>query len=195
VDHLTDVVAALAPRLGPGEALAAVQSSLELAGKATGAPTLDHLARAVAALAPRLGPEGAAAAVRLALREMAATSDPAVARSLAGMLGTLLTGPTGGETDRRARLLALALGGGTGSPAPLAGLVPLLAAGRPLPGWFAEQQLIDFLKLPTCQGPARALILAQLGQQCGQTFRNLWESAEWAQGRGLDLTSPPVSAP
>jgi hypothetical protein len=76
----------------------------------------------------------------------------------------------------------------------LTALAPLAEASRPLPGRFSEQQLVDFLKMPTCQLPARQVIVEQLGRQCGRPFADQWEFVEWAREHrpDLDLTSPPV---
>jgi hypothetical protein len=73
-------------------------------------------------------------------------------------------------------------------------LAPLTEAARPLPGRFTEQQLVDFLKMPTCGREGRKVILKQLGQQCGRPFADKWDFVDWAQQNRphLDLTSPPV---
>jgi hypothetical protein len=99
------------------------------------------------------------------------------------------------EAQRRATLFTAAVGGAGTRPPPFTGISPLLGeASQPLPGRFTEQQLVDFLKMPTCQRPAREVIVRQLGQQCGRPFANLWEFVAWAHDHrpDLDLTSPPV---
>jgi hypothetical protein len=70
----------------------------------------------------------------------------------------------------------------------------LVIVTRPLPGRFTEQQLVDFLKMPTCTREGREVILDRLGQQCGQVFADRWEFVAWAREHrpDLDLTSPPV---
>jgi hypothetical protein len=70
----------------------------------------------------------------------------------------------------------------------------VLEAARPLPGRFTEQELVNFLKLPTCHRPAREVILRQLGHQCGRPFANQWEYVAWARQHrpDIDLTSPAV---
>jgi hypothetical protein len=98
-----------------------------------------------------------------------------------------------GEASHRVSCLAAVLGNAS-VPHPLLGLAQLAEASRPLPGRFTEQQLVDFLKMPTCGQPARKVIVDQLGQQCGRPFGNVWEFAAWAREHrpDLDLTSPPV---
>jgi hypothetical protein len=48
--------------------------------------------------------------------------------------------------------------------------------------------------MPICRREARAVILKQLGQQCGRPFADQWDFVDWAQQNrpDLDLASPPV---
>ena len=59
---------------------------------------------------------------------------------------------------------------------------------------FSEQQLVNFLKIPTCSRYARQVIVKQLGRQCGRQFVDVWEFARWAEIRrpDLDLASVPI---
>ncbi len=49
------------------------------------------------------------------------------------------------------------------------------------------------LKLPTCIGPARRVVLDQLGNRYRRRFADAWQFVRFAQEQHLDLdfTSPP----
>lgn len=55
------------------------------------------------------------------------------------------------------------------------------------------QQLVDLLKMPTCYGPARRVVLDHLGYIHGRWFLNHWAFVRFARETGLqvDLTTPP----
>jgi hypothetical protein len=143
-------------------------------------------------LAPRLGPEEAGTAARRALS--AQNTDPFGMNELVQVVAALLVRLQPQGASQRAWLLTTAIGNNATPPAPLSALIPLLHAARPLPGRFTEQELVNFLKLPTCQRTAREVILRQLGHQCGRPFANQWEFVAWARLHrpDFDLTSPPV---
>jgi hypothetical protein len=63
-----------------------------------------------------------------------------------------------------------------------------LARCSTLPG------LVELLKQPTCVGPGRRVILAELGNRANRSFADVWDFVDWAreQQPGLDLTTPPV---
>jgi hypothetical protein len=56
-----------------------------------------------------------------------------------------------------------------------------------------RQQLADLLKNPFCVGPARDIVLQQLGRQVNRQFASVWDFVAWAQQHepGLDLRTPP----
>jgi serine/threonine protein kinase len=210
---LARAVAALAARLGAEEvarhASSAARRLLEKMGQATTLPTLnamndtaravtvDCLARALGALAPWLGAEETSAASRCLLEAMGKARGHSEVDSLTGALAALCVNQVPHENSQRAGLLAAAVGRARTPPVPWNGLAPLAVAARPLPGRLTEQQLVDFLKMPTCQRPAREVIVRQLGWQCGRSFANVWEFVDWAwkYRPDLDLTSPPVRTP
>ena len=61
-----------------------------------------------------------------------------------------------------------------------------------LPCRLTAQKLVD-VKMPTCFGPARRVVLDHLGNRYGRRFANHWAFVRYAQEQGLklDLTSPP----
>jgi hypothetical protein len=81
------------------------------------------------------------------------------------------------------------MGGGSAC----ATLAPLLATAEPLPCRLSTQELVDLLKMPTCFGEARKVVLRHLGNRYGRPFANHWEFVRFAQEQHLDLdfTSPP----
>ena len=54
--------------------------------------------------------------------------------------------------------------------------------------------LVELLKMPTCFGPTRRVVLDHLGRRYGRHFANHWEFVEYARSAGLDLdfTTPPT---
>ena len=76
---------------------------------------------------------------------------------------------------------------------PLHVLAVLPAAGEPVRCRLSTQDLVELLKMPTCWGEARRVVLKHLGSRYGRTFANHWEFVHFARERGLDLdfTTPP----
>jgi hypothetical protein len=93
----------------------------------------------------------------------------------------------------RQRTVAVAATVGTMPGGPLTGLAPLPAAGEPLPCRLGTQDLVELLKMPTCVGPVRRVILDQLGIRYGRRFDTHWDFVRYAgeQGLDLDFTTPP----
>jgi hypothetical protein len=106
-------------------------------------------------------------------------------------LDDLLTDSRRPEMLRLARTAAAAIGpAGVGSSLPLPGLV---AATDPLPCRLDTPDLVELLKMPTCYGEARKVVLKHLGNRYGRTFADHWEFVRYAEEHhlGLDFTSPP----
>jgi hypothetical protein len=187
-------VVALGTRLGVEEARAVAGMTLKCLPKTTEAHEVLLLAQAIVAVLPRLGPDEAGAATRRLLDVLAYDSDPSDLAKLTQIMETLLVNLPPEATSQRVCLLATAIGSSPMAPAPFPGLSPLCEAARPLPGRFTEPQLVDLLKMPTCQWQMREVIVRQLGHQCGRPFANQWEFVAWVRQHrpDLDLTSPPV---
>jgi hypothetical protein len=83
----------------------------------------------------------------------------------------------------------ITLTAGTGNP--LTFVVAL--AAQPRPCCLSSQQLVELLKMPTCIGKARRLVLDHLGNRYHRTFADVWEFVRYAEEHklDLDLTSPP----
>jgi hypothetical protein len=103
----------------------------------------------------------------------------------------VLTDDRRSEVRQRTVRLAAVVGLATsGLPA----LVPVLpTATAPLPCRLSSQDLVDLLKMPTCVGRARQVVLKHLGNRLGRDFADLWQFVHFAQEQHLelDLTSPP----
>ena len=72
--------------------------------------------------------------------------------------------------------------------------LPLLPAiAEPLPCRLSTQDLVDLLKMPTCFGNARQVVLKHLGNRYHRRFVNHWEFVRYAKEQNLDLdfTTPP----
>ncbi len=64
---------------------------------------------------------------------------------------------------------------------------------KPLPCRLTTQELVELLKMPTCFGAARRVVLNHLGSIHGRRFTNHWEFVRFAREKGLqlDLTTSP----
>jgi hypothetical protein len=59
---------------------------------------------------------------------------------------------------------------------------------------LSTRKLIDLLKMPTCTGEFRRIILEQLGNRYRRHFADGWEFVRFAKEqhlRDLDFTTPP----
>ncbi len=98
---------------------------------------------------------------------------------------------TDGSREQRARRAALMASGGPGLEGMLAAAVRVIA--EPFPCRLTMQELVDLLKMPTCFGGARRIVLDHLGNRYHRRFVNHWAFVRFAteQKLGLDFTSPP----
>jgi serine/threonine protein kinase len=104
-------------------------------------------------------------------------------------LSRVLTDTSREQRDLRAvRMVIRSIGTGLGA---LATAVSLEA--EPWPCRLSSQELVDLLKMPTCIGKARRVVLDQLGDVHGRRFANHWEFVRFSleNQRSLDLTTPP----
>ena len=66
-------------------------------------------------------------------------------------------------------------------------------------GYLGNRAVVDLLKYPLCQGPARAALLGLLEKRKkpgDRRFRSVWDVAEHAEALGLqpaDLDAPPLN--
>jgi hypothetical protein len=163
--------------------------------KDTDPDALLYLGSAGSALAVRLGP-AEAARLRVALaptvvEALGKTTGSTEQAQAALMVLTDWPGP--GEAVDRAVVTARAIGEALSPPTRLSGLATLLRAVRLPPSRFSTQELVDLLKMPTCVGPARDVVLRLLGQRYNRHFADQWAFVDYAHAHlpNIDLTSPP----
>jgi len=94
------------------------------------------------------------------------------------------------EISRRAGLMAMTIGQAASGQFAWAGAL----AAKPFPCRLTTQELVDLLKMPTCFGQARRVVLDHLGNRYGRRFDNHWAFVRFAreQGLELDFTTPPM---
>jgi hypothetical protein len=91
------------------------------------------------------------------------------------------------------RTAALITGAGLAESGPFSALPALSVPSEPLSCRLSTQDLVDLLKMPTCFGGARKVVLKHLGNRYGRRFANHWEFVRFAREQHLDLdfTTPP----
>jgi hypothetical protein len=107
------------------------------------------------------------------------------------VLERFLTNRTRPQTQRRTEAIASAIG--ISAPGVVRSLPLLPAACEPFPCRLSTQDLVELLKMPTCVGKVRRVILDQLGNRYGRRFETHWDFVRYAQEQGLnlDFTTPP----
>ncbi len=69
---------------------------------------------------------------------------------------------------------------------------PAIPAAEPPPCRLSTQQLVDLLKMPTCIGETRRVVLDQLGNRYRRRFSDAWEFVRYAEEHKLDLSTSPA---
>jgi hypothetical protein len=107
-------------------------------------------------------------------------------------LSKILTDTSREQRARRAARMALA---GPGTEGMLEAAARISA--DPFPCRLSTQELVDLLKMPTCFGAARRVVLDHLGNRYGRRFVNHWAFVRYATDQRLDLdfTTPPRRPP
>jgi hypothetical protein len=180
-------LSAVAAHMRPPEAAAACSRAADALTAAMAKETnqVGDVARGLSAVAGHMGPREAAAACSRATNVLTAK----MAKSVSAELWTCLTADPRRSADSAAALVGSAAVFPWPGP-PLAG--PALLAPNLPPCRVSTQELVELLKLPTCVGPARRVVLDQLGGRYGRRFADHWDFVRFAhhQNLGLDLTSP-----
>jgi hypothetical protein len=106
-------------------------------------------------------------------------------------LERFLTDSTRPQVQERTGIIAAVIG--TTAPGPALSLPLLPRAAEPLPCRLSTQDLVDLLKMPTCVGQVRRVILDQLGNRYRRRFETHWDFVRYAHEQRLDLdfTTPP----
>jgi hypothetical protein len=107
------------------------------------------------------------------------------------VLERLLTVRARAPIRQRAVAAAAAVGVLAGGPTLSLPLLP--AASEPLSCRLRTQDLVELLKIPTCIGQVRRVVLDQLGNRYGRRFETQWDFVRYATEQKLDLdfTTPP----
>jgi tRNA A-37 threonylcarbamoyl transferase component Bud32 len=147
------------------------------------------VAEGLSAVAARLSPEKAA---RILTEALAKETYSDAVWPLAQGLVTISVRLGSEEAVQRSLLTAQTVAGTAPLP-PLMGMAAWTRAAQPLPSRLSTQELVDFLKMPTCVGKAREPFLQLLGERYNQSFTDQWEFVEYAEKHlpDLDLKSSP----
>jgi hypothetical protein len=126
------------------------------------------------------------------------------ARALARDLASRMCSEPGFDTDAFSRILIdtsreqrarratrMSASAGPGLEGMLEAWVRISA--QPFPCRLTTQELVELLKMPTCFGGARRIVLDHLGNRFRRRFVNHWAFVRFAaeQKLGLDFTTPP----
>jgi tRNA A-37 threonylcarbamoyl transferase component Bud32 len=189
---LIDALVAAGGRLEPAEAARVCAEAarpyiltLEQGSEKTARrEVVERLSRLVQPLDTEEGVRAARVLVRLTV------SDPDL-HPHPDALERFLTIPPRSRVSRQAAAIAGALGTSAQGPALSFPLLPAVA--EPLPCRLGTQDLVELLKMPTCVGPVRRVILEQLGNRYGRRFDTQWDFVRYAREQRLDLefTTPP----
>jgi hypothetical protein len=192
-----EALSVLVSRLEPAEAgrqtAQTARLLVEAMAKTNDPYALASLARGLSALASRLELAEAARAARLVVEAMGQTTDPYALEYLPGALSALAGRLEPAEAISRIILGARTIGEELSPPTRLSGLATLLQASQLPPCRFSPQELVELLKMPTCVGRTREVILQQLGRTYDRHFADLWAFVDYAHEHHseLDLTTPP----
>jgi hypothetical protein len=192
--RLTEALDAAGARLEPAEAARlGAQVTRQLAdalAKENDFYWRSQMARAHGAMTAWMEP---VEATRWLVDTLDKETDRDVSFHLAGALEAVATRIEPGEVAPHSLLAARTVAGWLTLSPQLGQAVTLLQAAEPLPCRFPTQQLVDFLKMPTCVGPFRAVVLQMLGNRYRRTFADQWEFVDFAETHlpDIDLKSPP----
>jgi serine/threonine protein kinase len=183
-------------RLGAEDGVAATRATIDAMANTTNQSHLLFLADGLEAVSARLSAADIAASARALTDAMARdpNPNPNTLGSLARRIRAVSQQRLGSnEAGPRAVLLARGIGESMSPATRLSGLATLTQAAQPLPSRLSTQQLVDLLKMPTCVGPGRGVILEMLGQRYQRRFADQWEFVEYTEKQlpDIDLKSPP----
>ncbi len=202
----------LAARMVPAEAARVLTDAVK---RGSNAPGLYDLARILSATLNRLDDAGAHSICEHLIEsldrdsfdsiapELLSQLDPGRAHVLAWDLASRMCSEPGINTDaldeiltdtsreQRALRKSRMASAGPGPEGMLEAAMRISA--EPFPCRLTTQELVELLKMPTCFGPARRIVLDHLGDRYKRHFVNHWAFVRFAteQKLGLDFTTPP----
>jgi hypothetical protein len=196
--ELVQGLSALAAHLEAKDAVPAATTLIQVMKDTKDQYKLQRLAQGLSALAARLEPTDAAIIAGQGATTFVAWTtsmdfNRAYLQYRTQYLLELLNTVPGAEIPSRSATAAAAVAFPAGTGHALAALTLIIPAAEPPPCLLSTQQLVDLLKMPTCIGDIRRVILDQLGNRYHRTFGNAWEFVYFAQEQnlGLDFTTPP----
>jgi hypothetical protein len=171
-----------------------VTDSLLLAMKdAKDLAALGALAEALSAMAARMEAKDATTtSAQAATAIVQALKDPRYPFALRPLAQALSAIPPT-EIPSHSATAASAVLTPAGSGHPLTIFALLVPVAEPPPCRLSTQQLVELLKMPTCNDKARRIILDQLGNRYRHTFADVWEFVRFAEEQklALDFSTPP----
>ncbi len=203
--QLAEALSAATARMEPGAAARVCDSTIRSLLRSRSAKPRDAEHRSgfdssVAELLPRLEARKASAQATILAAVICSEGDIHWDREydplrvfehvrMRSVLSRVLTDTSQKQRDLRALRVAMpTIGLGMGAlPAAMA------LETEPWPCRLTTQELVDLLKMPTCYGKARLVVLYHLGNIHGRRFANHWEFVRFAQENhlSLDFTTPP----
>jgi serine/threonine protein kinase len=196
VEDLARCLSAVAPRLEAKDAAQVAAALVQLMKDTKEPQALCALASGLPAVASLLEAKDAVQAAILCVEGRKDTDAVSAFNDLhrgAQGLSALLSGVPPAEIPSRAATAASAVAFPFCTGHPLTALDLVIPAAEPFPCRLSTQQLIELLKMPTCIGGVRRVVLNHLGNRYRHTFGDAWEFVRFAQEQHLDLdfTSPP----
>ncbi len=202
--QFADGLAALADRMAPRAAAAPCARAAAILVDALSRSSEIHytirlgecVSRMILHVEPGRGDELRGRAAAVLLQTMAREGDPELLESISKRLEALLTGQELSDKKLGASAAVAVVGSVLNGCGPLS-VVPALSAlphsRRRSSGALSTQQLVELLKLPTCVGQVRHLVLDHLGNRYRRRFADQWEFVRFAeeQNLGLDFTTSP----
>ena len=197
-ESLAEALAALAWRLEPAEAGRVCVEATRPYIQGPDHEADSHDAKCVSWLIQHLDSEAARHAARVFILRM--VSDPDRLCFEEGTGGRYFSRPElerfcisamRPKIRRLGTAIAAAIGVSAKGPAPSLPFLP--TAAEPFPCRLTTQDLVDLLKMPTCVGEVRRVILDQLGNRYRQYFDTHWDFVRYAQEHqlNLDFATPP----
>jgi hypothetical protein len=112
-----------------------------------------------------------------------------LAQSLSDVLSTVPSADISSHSATAAFAVAFPVGNGY----PLTALAFLISAAESPSCPLSTQEFVELLKMPTCIGEVRRIILNHLGTRYRRIFADQWDFVRFAQEQkpGLDLLTPP----
>ena len=195
---LADGLEAVAASMDPEDAAQAATTLVQAIKDNKDPDNLAELAWGLSAVAARMEANEAATSCAQAatslVQVMKDNTNPFVSLDSCtqGLSALLSAGPPVGIRSRSATA-ASAVAFPAGSGQPLTALALFIPAAELPSCRLSTQQLVELLKMPTCIGKARRVVLDQLGNRYRRTFADVWEFVRFAKEQNLDLdfTTPP----